>query len=579
MKKVIRFLFPLALTVAVIICSVWYLFQYDRDFTRDALLTGARYFESKGNHTFAAKLYDLAYSHAGDNDAVAIELAEQYKSSGNYTKAEFTLSNAIADGGGIELYIALCKVYVEQDKLLDAVAMLNSITIPEIKAQLETLRPKAPTISEEPGFYSQYISVSLSAESGTLYATTNGEYPSIEDTQYTDPFTLVEGENTIIALSVADNGLVSPLSTFGYIIGGVIEEVEFEDTAIEAKLHEILEISPDEPIFTNDLWAITEFIIPEEAVCYTDLKYLPYLESLSIHNGVSSELFNISSLSSLTKLEIVNCTVAEDDLEKIASLPLLKSLTLQNCGISSITKLSEARSLVQLDLNNNAVRNINPLASLTKLQELNLQHNAVTSLTSLASLSALKKLDVSYNTLSSIAPISELTGLTWLDANTNKITDIGELNKLTSLSYLSLSKNNITDIAKVAFCTALTELDISNNAITDITPLQGLVKLVYFNFSYNQVAQLPQWSKDCALVTIDGAYNLLSSLDELSGMQALNNVYMDYNEEIESVEALAVCPVLIQVNVYGTKVADVKSLTDQSVIVNYTPVQIESEEE
>jgi hypothetical protein len=61
-------------------------------------------------------------------------------------------------------------------------------------------------------------------------------------------------------------------------------------------------------------------------------------------------------------------------------------------------------------------------------------------------------------------------------------------------------------------------------------------------------------------------------------MPALNNVYMDYNEEIASVEALAVCPVLIQVNVYGTKVTEVKSLTDQSVIVNYTPVQIEDED-
>ena len=31
-------------------------------------------------------------------------------------------------------------------------------------------------------------------------------------------------------------------------------------------------------------------------------------------------------------------------------------------------------------------------------------------------------------------------------------------------------------------------------------------------------------------------------------------------------------------NVYGTKVTEVKSLTDQSVIVNYTPVQIEDED-
>jgi hypothetical protein len=47
---------------------------------------------------------------------------------------------------------------------------------------------------------------------------------------------------------------------------------------------------------------------------------------------------------------------------------------------------------------------------------------------------------------------------------------------------------------------------------------------------------------------------------------------MEYNEEISSVKALAKCPNLIQVNVFGTKVRDVSSLTDQSIIVNYNPV-------
>jgi hypothetical protein len=47
---------------------------------------------------------------------------------------------------------------------------------------------------------------------------------------------------------------------------------------------------------------------------------------------------------------------------------------------------------------------------------------------------------------------------------------------------------------------------------------------------------------------------------------------MDYNEAISSVEDLTKCPVLVQVNVYGTKVKDVDALTEQSIIVNYNPV-------
>ena len=573
MKRLIRVLFPLILVIAIIFCLVWYIFEYDREFTRDMLLTGARYFEAQGNRTVAAAFYDLAYSHSGDNDAVAIELAAQYKASGNYTKAEFTLSNAISDGGDVELYIALCQTYVEQDKLLDAVAMLNSITSPEIKEKLEVLRPKAPTVSAEPGFYSQYISVDVLSDGGTLYVTTNGEYPSVSEAPYSEPIQLVLGENTIIALSVAENGLVSPLSTFGYIVGGVIEEVTFTDPAIDAALHEILGMDPEAPIFTNHLWDILEFDMPADAADYSDLKYLTSLERLTIDGGISAELDKLSVLSHLCELSISDCTVPEESLQKITQLPRLNVLSLRNCGISSVSAISSAANLISLNLSGNAVRNLAPLSNLSKLQELILDHNAVSDLTPLMTLTALEKLDVSYNALTTIAPLASVTTLTWLNAGSNSIVDVGELNRLTALTYLSLEKNSITDISRAANCTGLTELNIANNAITDISMLYPLNKLMYLNFAYNQVTELPQLSKDCALVTVDGTGNQLASLAVLGGMKALNNVYMDYNAEIASVAELVDCPVLIQVNVYGTKVTEVTMLTDQSIIVNYNPVQ------
>jgi len=168
MKQFFRVFIPIVLSLAIILCLGWYLFIYDRDFTRDALLHGARYFDGKGNYKAASWFYDRAYEQSGDNDAVAIELAQQHKDDGNYTQAENTLSRAIEDGGGIDLYIALSKTYVEQDKLIDAVKLLNGITNPELKAELDALRPAAPVAFPEPGFYNQYISVEVQHESGTL---------------------------------------------------------------------------------------------------------------------------------------------------------------------------------------------------------------------------------------------------------------------------------------------------------------------------------------------------------------------------------------------------------------------------
>jgi hypothetical protein len=102
------------------------------------------------------------------------------------------------------------------------------------------------------------------------------------------------------------------------------------------------------------------------------------------------------------------------------------------------------------------------------------------------------------------------------------------------------------------------------------------MNMVKLNFSNNQVYWMPEFPNDSALVTIVGSYNKIQTLEPLAGMEALNGVYMDYNEELSSVEWLATCPVLIVVNVYGTKVTEVKSLTDQSIIVNFNPTQSDS---
>lgn len=573
MKKTLRIILPIVLAIAILACSAWYLFVYDRTFTRDILLTCARTSENNGNHNVAKWFYDLAYSQSDNSDMVAIELAQQYKKSGNYTKAEFTLYNAIADGAGIDVYIALSKIYVEQDKLIDAVNMLSRVSNETIKAELEAMRPAAPTATPDPGFYSQYISVSLAANSGTIYYSGNGEYPSVNTTPYSNPITLSDGENSIYAVAIADNGLVSPLSIFGFTVGGVIEEINFSDELIEAEIRTLLSVGDDTSLYTNDLWAIKEFTIPEGATDYTDLKNLIFLEKLTINNGVGDNLSFISSLANLTYLHISNTSVSTEVVSSIGALPMLKELTLSECGITSIAGLENAVGITKLDLNNNAIRNIDALSKMTGLQELNLKYNALTSLAALSNNTAITKLDISTNSIASLAPLSNLTALTRLDASVNSITELGDIGNLKALEYLSLSSNSLTDISSLSGCTAITELNIATNNLADISSLTSITNLAYLDFSYNEVTSIPTFSKSCALVTINGSHNKLSSLQNLSGLEHLNRVDMDYNEGITSVKALTNCPVLLEVNVYGTGVTDVTALTNQCIVVNYNPVK------
>lgn len=577
MKKAVRVIIPVILIIAIILCTGWYLFKYDRAFTRDMLLYAARYFESNRNHSVAAWFYDRAYAQAGDNEAVAIELANQYKAVGNYTKAEYTLSKAIADGGGADLYIALCKTYVEQDKLMDAVDMLNRITNTQVKEYLENLRPSAPTCSPDPNstgsYYTQYISVAVSAPQGTLYVNSSGEFPSIRSDLYKKDITLADGENIIYAVAVADNGLVSPVSVFGFTVGGVIEKVTFADANIETAVREKLGASADTVLYTNDLWTIKEFEVPEGAQSLADLRHFAFAERLTVSKAPSGQLSHISGLANLKELIISQTAVSADELPTIGRLPALEKLTLNGCSLSTVTGLDTAKNLIYLDLSDNAIRNITPLSSLQRLQEINLSHNALNDLSALSGLSALTKLDVSYNNLTTLSPITSISSLKWLDAGNNSVAELTDFQKLTALEHLTLSYNSITDISSVSSCAELRLLNISNNALTDVSVLANLNNLADLDFSNNKVTKLPQWKTDCALVNIDGSYNLLDTLEPLKGLKRLNNVFMDYNKEISSVKALASCPVLIQVNVYGTKVTQVSSLTSQSIVVNYDPTK------
>ena len=570
MRRILRKVVPLLLVLALLGSVIWYVFVYDRTFIRDMLVSGARFSADYGYEKLSSTFYDLAYQHAGQDENVAIELAKQYKDRGNYTKAEYTLSRAIADGGTSELYMALCQTYVEQNKLMDAVAMLDNIADPVIKAELEAQRPLIDTITPAPGYYSQYISVTLAASHGVIYYSDTEEYPSVDTEPYTVPLDLPNGETTLMAVAVAENGLVSPLSKLGYTIGGVIEEVRLEDPAVERAVREILGLREEEPIFTDALWTITEFTVPQDAATLKDIARMNYLEHLTASNVRIDSLESLSSLRMLQYVDLSNSRFPASELSILSQLPELKTLKLSSCGLSTIAGLSGAPSLASLSLDHNTLRNLAPLAEMATLQELYIQQNAVVDLSMLKNLTQLQTLDASFNAVTSLEGAVSLQKLTYLNLENNQIQNITGLDQLSNLTYLNLASNAVTNVEALNGCVNLTELNISKNQITKISSLKSLTKLKTLNFADNQVTSLPSWAKNCALYSIDGTNNQIDTLSPLGGMENLAYIYMDYNN-ITSVLPLTNCDRLVQVNVYGNQVSDVEGLTKQSVIVHYDP--------
>jgi hypothetical protein len=123
----------------------------------------------------------------------------------------------------------------------------------EMQAILEPLRPKAPVASHMSGSYREYLTVELTAGEHKIYVANNQDYPSAKTDAYTGPIQLPSGETTLFALSVAENGLVSPLVVYNYIIYNVVEVVEFADETFDNAIRQVLGYGPSRVIYSDAL--------------------------------------------------------------------------------------------------------------------------------------------------------------------------------------------------------------------------------------------------------------------------------------------------------------------------------------
>ena len=463
----------------------------------------------------------------------------------------------------------LCRVYVEQDKLLDAVAMLDQVVDPAIRSQLDAQRPEAPTADLEPGFYSQYMTVTLSSGPNTMYTSVTREYPSTA-TPYTAPIELGLGETTISAVAVNELGLVSPLSVFGYTVAGVVEDVVLEDGALDACVREKLSRSPGSVLTTADLWSITELEIPAEVQDLSQLSLFDELTSLTIRDRSTIDLSFLSGLQKLTRLDLSGCAIDAEQLPFIGVLSQLEEVHLSGCGLSTLSGLEGLANAKYLDLSVNSLSDLSPLMGCTRLETLNLQHNAVSSFKVLGHLTELRELNLANNSLADLSPVSSCRKLEQLNVSTNLLTSLSGIGNLTALQTLDASYNDLTDITGIGSCTALTEVNLSNNILESMDEMVSLVNVVNMDVSYNDILSIPDFPDDAKLASFNGCHNFFEDVSGLADLASLNYVYLDYNN-ISDISVLAGCYNLIQVNVFRTNVSDVSALKDMDVIISYNP--------
>lgn len=559
MKHALKIILPIILILAIVIGACWFFLIARRDVTESIFVYWGEHFYEAGRYSRAVSFYKAAMHFAPKDADLAIRLADAYKKSGNYTKAEYTLVSAITQiPDSVSLYVALSGTYVEQDKLLDAETMLSRITNDPVRTQIDALRPAAPVIEPESGNYSEYIDVTVTGSSGTVYAVCNSDFPASAQDVYTGPISLEAGESKIVALSVAENGLVSDAAYAGYTVGNVVEEVKLADAGMDAYVRELLGKTAGSAIMSDELWAVEALDLPDTVASLDDLSYFTGLRSLSLHHGASLDLSVLSRLPLLRSLDLSGCTLSTAAMNTIVTLPELTSLNLSGCAVAEIDALISLQKLETLDLSNNTVSDLTALSGLLALRELNLTNNPVTSLNNL----------------------KNCTELETLYAGQCAITRIAGLADHAKLKTLVLPGNQITDISALGGCTALETLDLSGNSISDISVVSGFKQLVDLNVSSNQITELPQFDADTPLWHVDISHNQIESLAGLEGNLAVNFIDADYNR-IKSISKLESCIMLVRMNLWDNPVNadEVKPLQDIGILINYNPKYVEPETE
>ena len=552
MKRVLKIVIPLVVVLALLGTAAWFFLSFRADLTAGFLRGQAAKMVERERYSRAVTYYNWAWQLDPENQEIPLALAEAYAGSGNYTKAEYTLVRAIsARPQDVDLYVALCQVYVAQDKLLDAVQMLDRTSDAEVKAALDELRPAAPVLSPENGYYTEYIEVTADGGGNAVYLSIDGDYPSMEDDAYTGPVTLPGGETMVMAVAVDENQMVSQAVQNGYTIGGVVEPVTLNDPAIDAAVREQLGMTAGETLMTDDLWSIAELTLPDTVADLADLSHFTGLTTLTIQNVSGLDFSVLSQLTALQTLDLSGCTISTGSLDAIAGLTGLRVLRLNNCALTDINALSQLTALTELQLANNSLTDIGVTSLMLDLETVTLTNNPITSIAGLSACTKLKSLDISGCSVTSIASLSGKTALETLLAGNNQIADLSPLEGCTALAVLEAPYNLVSDISVLAQLPALTRFVGNNNQITAVPDFdEETSKLQYIQLDYNEVADLAG----------------------LQGINSLNYVYADYNQ-VETILPLKNNINLIQINVWDNPIPEeeVKSLQENSIIVNYNP--------
>lgn len=286
----------------------------------------------------------------------------------------------------------------------------------------------------------------------------------------------------------------------------------------------------------------------------SDLQVLAELEeltSLTLGSTSLDSLDGITRMKRLRSLELGRASVTKLDL--LAELPGLERLALTDSHqLASADELARLNGLRELVLEGGELLEMQALAGLQHLESLTVRRSAIKDISFVAELSALRSLTLdSNNELTNLRPLGGLHGLEKLHLNTGVINSLDELAQLKNLQSLYL--NGLRDLQPLSSLQQLQTLVLKGaSGYGDLQPLASLGKLESLtlddaSIDSNQLGILLSLSSLKRLQLIKagiydpmGGIAALSNLEELSIQSSMIQLSLSALSSLGKLEKLAI---------------------------------------
>lgn len=276
-----------------------------------------------------------------------------------------------------------------------------------------------------------------------------------------------------------------------------------------------------------------------------------------------------------TSVIIQNTRLTAEDLENIAGLDNLATLSLKNCELTEISFLKDLDALMSLTLSGNKIKDLTPLEDLRGLKTLYLDENPIEDFSPLYGLSSLttlslKGIDITQTQYDDLKEELSRCSIFNDDTVAEELT-LGGVTFLSDVTELNLSGKNIQDISDLAKCAQLQTLNLKDNDIKDLSALEGLTNLTWLCLYDNDISDVSSVGQLTALTYLDLGENEIKNINSLSSLTGLTELYLDDNE-ISSYSALSSMKNLRKLGLKDTGLTD-KAL-DQLKISTLTTLDI-----